>query len=264
MLRGLDHIVILVRDLAQASADYAQLGFTVTPGGEHVGLGTHNALITFGDGAYFELIAFKEPDRPHDMRWWSRLVQGEGLIDYCLFGDGLEAEAAAIRSRGLVLHGPIEMSRRRPDGQEITWRLVVTTEPIGQTVLPFMIEDTTPRSLRVPGDAASVHPLGVAGVEGLILATRDVAVSARALATCLGSEGRPVSASTESGGKAQRWQVGSHWLEIVEPAGTDDPVAQHLNGLGEGPYEVRLRRAGGGAPARLDLALTHGARIRLE
>jgi hypothetical protein len=36
----IDHIIIGVRDLAQASADYAGAGFTVLPGGEHTGGGT--------------------------------------------------------------------------------------------------------------------------------------------------------------------------------------------------------------------------------
>ena len=58
MLTGIDHIVILVRDLAAASAEHAKLGFTVTPGGAHRHGATHNALISFADGTYFELIAF--------------------------------------------------------------------------------------------------------------------------------------------------------------------------------------------------------------
>jgi hypothetical protein len=33
VLTRLDHLVILVRDLEVASADYERLGFTVTPGG---------------------------------------------------------------------------------------------------------------------------------------------------------------------------------------------------------------------------------------
>ncbi|CAN5787356.1 hypothetical protein BH18ACT11_BH18ACT11_23530 [soil metagenome] len=37
MLTRLDHLVILVRDLELASADYESLGFAVTPGGEHAG-----------------------------------------------------------------------------------------------------------------------------------------------------------------------------------------------------------------------------------
>ncbi|MCW5883173.1 MAG: VOC family protein, partial [Anaerolineae bacterium] len=59
MLKGIDHIVILVHDLAQAQADYAALGFTVVPGGEHTGGATHNARVAFADGSYVELLAFK-------------------------------------------------------------------------------------------------------------------------------------------------------------------------------------------------------------
>src|ERR1041384_7550234 len=69
MIRAIDHIVILVNDLAAAIADYTALGFTVTPGGEHTGGATHNALVGFDDGVYFELIAFKEPSRQQDHRW---------------------------------------------------------------------------------------------------------------------------------------------------------------------------------------------------
>ena len=83
-MQGIDHIVIAVRDLAAASDDYARLGFTVTPGGEHTGGATHNALISFADGAYFELIAFKEPDRPQDHKWWAKQAKGEGTVDFAL------------------------------------------------------------------------------------------------------------------------------------------------------------------------------------
>ena len=56
MIRQIDHIVILVNELEQAIADYTGLGFTVVRGGDHPGGATHNALVVFADGAYFELI----------------------------------------------------------------------------------------------------------------------------------------------------------------------------------------------------------------
>ncbi|MER3459556.1 MAG: hypothetical protein C4309_13850, partial [Chloroflexota bacterium] len=46
---ALDHIVILVRDLAKAIEDYTALGFTIIPGGEHQGGASHNALIAFAE-----------------------------------------------------------------------------------------------------------------------------------------------------------------------------------------------------------------------
>src|SRR5262249_5090781 len=94
MLRSIDHIVILVRDLAQRPGASERLGFPATPGGEHTGGATHNALITFADGAYFELIAFKERDKEQPHRWWRQLAYGEGIVDYCLRGDDVGSEAA--------------------------------------------------------------------------------------------------------------------------------------------------------------------------
>ena len=52
-LLGLDHVVVMVPDLAAAVRDYMELGFTVVPGGSHP-TGTHNALIAFADAAYID------------------------------------------------------------------------------------------------------------------------------------------------------------------------------------------------------------------
>ena len=46
-ISGLDHAVILVRDLDAAQATYARLGLTLTPRGFH-SIGTHNHCIMFG------------------------------------------------------------------------------------------------------------------------------------------------------------------------------------------------------------------------
>jgi hypothetical protein len=96
MANTIDHVVIVVRDLAQATADYSAAGFTVTPGGEHAEGTTHNALIPFADGSYLELITFKEPERPSAHQWWPRVAQGEGIVHYALpLGTGFEAEQDA-------------------------------------------------------------------------------------------------------------------------------------------------------------------------
>ena len=50
----LDHLVILVRDVDRAVRDYEGLGFAVTPGCEHAGGPTRNALTPFKDGSYLE------------------------------------------------------------------------------------------------------------------------------------------------------------------------------------------------------------------
>jgi len=66
MLKGIDHLVIVVKDLPQAAKDYEQLGFTAVLGGRHP-VGSHNALIAFRDGSYLDIIAFYREAPDH--RW---------------------------------------------------------------------------------------------------------------------------------------------------------------------------------------------------
>ena len=52
-----DHLVVVVTDIEQASRDFTQLGFQVTPGGSHGS--TENALVIFANQTYIELLALK-------------------------------------------------------------------------------------------------------------------------------------------------------------------------------------------------------------
>src|SRR3546814_2361463 len=54
-IRGIDHVLVGVRDLEAARETYARLGFTVSPRGRHIGWGTANYCIMF-PGDYVELL----------------------------------------------------------------------------------------------------------------------------------------------------------------------------------------------------------------
>jgi hypothetical protein len=263
MIRSIDHIVILVRDLDQAAADYARAGFTVTPGGTHAAGTTHNALISFGDGTYFELIAFFEPEQPQEHRWWTRLADGEGLIDYALLSDDLNHDADELRGRDLAIEGPADGGRTRPDGQRIAWRSMMLGRGIGNPTLPFVIEDVTPREMRVPGGAAEQHQLGVTRVAGLTLVTNNLDEAAAALTSLLGTPGEDVIVDE---GAMLRFALGEQWLALLQPGDPHSPAGQYLSARGEGPYEVVLSAESGPGPGAgdiLPLDQTHGARLRV-
>lgn len=263
MLKQIDHIVVVARNLADAEANFRRAGFTVTPGGEHVGGMTHNALIAFGDGAYFELIAFHEPDVPQEHRWWERLARGEGLVDYALLSDNLNAEAARVRAAGLPMRGPADGGRLRPDGQELIWRSFFLGSGVGKTAMPFVIEDETPRTLRVPGGEAARHQLPVWRVAGLSLVVSDLAAASRDMQALLSAPPEPQD--VPGLGSTVRFRLGDQWLELIQPTATENAAAQHLRRLGEGPYEVVLsgeRGANPGEGALLSEPL-NGARIRV-
>jgi len=122
-LRRLDHLVILSSHLDRAVRGYEELGFAVTPGGEHADGLTRNALIPFKDGSYLELVAFVDPQDTRDNVWgWRRfLSSGGGLIDYCADSDDLRADVERLRERGFEVDGPTEGGRLRRDGKEIRW-----------------------------------------------------------------------------------------------------------------------------------------------
>jgi catechol 2,3-dioxygenase-like lactoylglutathione lyase family enzyme len=259
-VQGIDHIVIAVRDLAAASDDYARLGFTVSPGGEHTGGATHNALISFADGAYFELIAFREPDRPQDHKWWGRFAKGEGTVDFALLSESVDFEGDRLRQAGIEIDGPHDGGRLRPDGQRIAWRnlgLAAAGAP-----LPFMIEDVTSRDLRVPTGAATEHSLGVSGIAGLILLVDDLERASAPYQALLDTPGESSTPTIDAVRRARRFTSGSQWIELAEAAPSAADLQRHIEERGAGPYEIVL--AGGADTERLPLDLTHGARIRVE
>ncbi len=163
MISGIDHLVILVEALEAAAAGYEELGFRVTQGGEHADGLTRNALVPFADGTYLELVSFVDPADTRDNVWgWRPFIEkGGGLIDYCAASDDL----AAV---GFEVSGSDEGGRRMPDGTEIRWKSARMRQE--GRVMPFLIEDLTPRSLRIPGGKATEHLNGARGIARLLLA----------------------------------------------------------------------------------------------
>ncbi len=161
----LDHVIIGVKDLDRAIADYRALGFNAFYGGRHTSKSTHNALICFKDGTYLELLApTGDPPQPGTTDFSVLLKAGEGLKGYALGSSDLAADAEALRARGANVGAVSEGRRLRTDGVELRWRTVA----LDGGMAPFLIEDITPRSQRVPDDLASVtHGNGVTGIARL-------------------------------------------------------------------------------------------------
>jgi catechol 2,3-dioxygenase-like lactoylglutathione lyase family enzyme len=236
MIRGIDHVVILVEELETAIARYRTLGFSVTPGGRHP-RGTHNALVCFQDGSYFELIAFWEAtDDSHSFH--RHRAVGPGIIAYALAVDGLEETVAALHSSGVHYGAPQSGARRRPDGAEIAWRMAF---PVGADgPLPFLIEDVTDRVLRVPDREAAEHVNGVIGIARLLVAVDDLTAAIDLYAGLASAPGvREEEISFDQCARAAVLRIGAHWIELHAPQGSG-PMADQLAARGAGPYAVVL------------------------
>jgi Glyoxalase-like domain len=69
---SLDHLVVVAADL-QEGIDYVTniLGISPQPGGQHIRMGTHNALLSMGPSCYLEVIAIDPTlSNPEHSRWF--------------------------------------------------------------------------------------------------------------------------------------------------------------------------------------------------
>lgn len=270
MIRQVDHLVIISLDLATAMANARKAGFTVVPGGTHGDGRTHNALIAFRDGAYIELIAPTSEDALEgNHRWFPRLRRGGGLVDFCLLGDKLDVETAAIRDRGASYPAPQPMARNRPDGVRLEWTLSTPPGEVGDSGWPFLIEDITTRDLRVPhAENETTHANGAAGVAGVTVLVRDLDASRREYEAILGTTGHELTAPLSDERLGAILPVGtgrSQWVMLVEPRSRE--AIKHLETHGQGPYRLTLRTRDGaivpGEGDALDPALFNGSRLLL-
>jgi hypothetical protein len=140
---ALDHLVFAVPDLAAGVLDLERrLGVRATPGGKHVGLGTHNALLALSDSAYLEVIG-PDPDQPAPARprpfAIDRLAAGR-LVTWARHTRDLDGCVARALAAGFDPGTPLAMSRTRPDGVRLDWKLTLRAEPAGDGLVPFLID----------------------------------------------------------------------------------------------------------------------------
>jgi hypothetical protein len=146
----LDHIVLATPDLAATVAEFTRrTGVTPAPGGTHVGFGTRNHLVGLGGTGYLEIVG---PDPEQSEPVGPRPFEVDGLgcarvVTWAISPPDLDASVAAARSLGYDPGAVRPMSRRRPDGTLLEWRLTDGDSAHPSGLVPFLIDWGT-----------SVHP----------------------------------------------------------------------------------------------------------
>lgn len=128
-------------DLAATVSALAADGLALTEGGPHVGVGTRNHLAGLGAGRYLEVVG-PDPDQPEPGR--SRPFRIDELdtprlVTWAVRVPDLQVALDAARAGG---HDPgpgRPMSRRRPDGELLAWRLAFPPDDLGGPA-PFLID----------------------------------------------------------------------------------------------------------------------------
>jgi hypothetical protein len=188
----LDHIVVASANL-DAGVDWVerQLGVRPQPGGQHVVMGTHNALLKLGPRVYLEVIAI-DPDGapPARPRWFaldeaamrSRLASGPSLVTWVLRCESLANACARVPDLGEILsmsRGDFCWKIAVPDDGSLPWGGILPAAiqwepgPNGEALHPC---DRLPDSGCELGELRLGHPAAILGTAGLVAMFRELRI----------------------------------------------------------------------------------------
>jgi hypothetical protein len=156
-LSRVDHLVYATPDLERGIKTLeGLLGVRATPGGQHPGLGTRNALIALGPATYVEIIG-PDPDQPKPekpRRFGIDDLIAPRLLTWVAKGNDLDAIVARSRRVGISLGDVISGSRKRPDGVVLSWRYTDPSVVLADRLIPYVIDWGTsqhPAATAAPG-----------------------------------------------------------------------------------------------------------------
>jgi Glyoxalase-like domain len=143
LLTTLDHLVYATPDLQRGiDAIEQRLGVKATPGGQHPGLGTRNALVALGPTSYLEIIG-PDPDQPKPAgprRFGIDGLQAPRIVRWVVKSSELAAVSEKAAKAGVTLGALASGSRRRPDGVVLAWRYTDPATVVADGLVPFFID----------------------------------------------------------------------------------------------------------------------------
>jgi len=182
MVRGLDHVVVAVRDLGAAAETWRDLGFAVTPRNDH-SWGTSNHLVQL-DGFFVELLSVRDESLipEHDGPAFSFgafnrdfLKKGEGGSMLVLESKDPAADRQAFLDLGLRVHDPFSFERvaNLADGGTagVGFDLTFLSDPNAANLGFFTCFNRYPENFWKPDFQA--HPNGAREILGLTLVAPD-------------------------------------------------------------------------------------------
>jgi Glyoxalase-like domain len=160
LLSSVDHLVYATPDLQLGIETIEKVfGVRATPGGQHPGRGTRNALVSLGPEIYLEIIgpdpAQAQPPQPRP--FGIDKLKEPRLVTWAAKGKNLESFANQAARSGVKLGQVIDGSRRRTDGLLLSWRYTDPRTVVFDGVVPFFIDwGQTPHPATTAAPGASL------------------------------------------------------------------------------------------------------------
>jgi hypothetical protein len=164
LLGIVDHLVYATPDLNRGVEEIEKLlGVRATPGGQHPGLGTRNALIALGPAVYLEIIA-PDPQQPAPKAprpFGIDDLKESRMVAWAAKRANLDDLRDRASRNGVSLGAVTSGSRRRTDGVLLSWRYTDPRTVLADGIVPFYIDW-----------GQSPHPAQTAAQGGSLVALR--------------------------------------------------------------------------------------------
>ena len=231
----LDHVSICGPDLDALRQSFTDAGMTPDFGGPHGNGVTQMALIGFDDQSYIELIAPVKPGVTEGSDW-ARFMSGSA--ENCAWAVGtnvLLEYSDRLKKAGIAVAEPKHGTRKRADGTNIEWNTAQVGPGITGSLLPFMIEDQTPRPWRVQ-TSESVKGAPVSGIENVIVGVTSMETAIALFRKAYGWS-EPITETQKEFGKVAYFP--GEPVILADPSG-GGWVADRIAKYGEGPVAYLL------------------------
>jgi hypothetical protein len=188
---GIDHAVVVVKDLDNAAENWRRLGFTVSPRGTHSAkMGSGNATIMLGPD-YIELLGVLS-ETEHNAPTRAFLAKrGEGIERIAFTAVDSAAGAEEIRARGYEPVGPVDFERpvTMPDGSLSAAKFRIFLWPIAEQpggLRIFACQHKTRETVWIP--QLMMHANGATRLKQVLVVSPDAAKDAAHLARMIDSD----------------------------------------------------------------------------
>ncbi|MGY3452450.1 VOC family protein [Bradyrhizobium sp. USDA 4353] len=190
---GIDHAVVVVKELDAAAETWKRLGFTLSPRGTHsakMGSGNYTIML---DPDYIELLGILA-ETDHNVPTRNFLAQrGEGIERIAFTAIDSAAGAEEIRSHGFEPIGPIDFERPvpLPDGTISAAKFRVFQWPVAEApggLRIFACQHKTRETVWIP--ELMTHANAAKQLKQALIVTPDPAKDAAHLSRLIDREGR--------------------------------------------------------------------------
>jgi len=178
---GIDHAVVMVKDLDTAAETWKHLGFTISPRGTHSAhMGSGNTTIML-DPDYMELLGVLTATEHNAPARAFLDTRGEGIERIAFTAVDSAAGAEEIRVRGYAPIGPIDFERpvTMPDGSLAAAKFSVFQWPVAEApggVRIFACQHKTRETVWIP--ELMRHANGAKRLKQVLIVTPDPAEDA--------------------------------------------------------------------------------------